>query len=50
MSNQINKSPTLKPKSSFIKSNNLNDSKIILKNYNNDNIPIININYVEKKE
>ena len=50
MSNQINKSPTLKPKSSFIKSNNLNDSKIILKNYNNDNIPIIKINYVEKKE
>ena len=48
VSNTINKSPTLKPKSPFSKALNLNDSKLVLKNYNNENIPVIKINYVEK--
>ncbi len=48
ISNYINRSPTIKPKSYFNKALNLNDSKLILKNYNNENIPIIKINYVDK--
>jgi protein tyrosine phosphatase len=50
VSNTINKSPTLKPKSPFSKALNLNDSKLVLKNYNNENIPVIKINYVEKND
>ena len=40
----------IKPKSIFGKFENLNDSKLNLKNSNRNNIPIITINYVEKNE